>query len=384
MRFASCARFAFLYAGSNEFLNYRHQADIFTIYKQLLNRGFTKENIALYAYDDIATIKYNPFQGQVFHTIDHKINVYPGTDAINVKGADVDDQSFYNAIINLPTTSEDYVFIYYDNHGGPGILGTPDADEIYADKLAKSFSIALKNNLYKQCLFVIEACYSGSVAEVITVPNFASITAANDQESSYAVTYDSEIGAYLSNEFTNHFIDLIDETPSITIGDLYTKLKSLTEESHACYYGDESIQSISISTFIGTPNQLLPKTIKIHSKPVTQREASEQTLLYLSQHSKPKFRAISRLQILRRKIQKQRLELALEMIVKYVDTKNYEQIMKDTKTKITPTYFQVLRIFLNKFGKINPDDYDRLNILKALSASHSKDEIIQGIFSVKF
>ena len=63
---ASCAQYAVLYAGSNGFWNYRHQADIFTIYGQLLNRGFTANNIALYAYDDIATDPGNPFTGKVF------------------------------------------------------------------------------------------------------------------------------------------------------------------------------------------------------------------------------------------------------------------------------------------------------------------------------
>ena len=69
---AFSAQFAILYAGSCTFRNYRHQADIYTIYNQLLARGFTPENIGLYAYDDIATDPRNPFIGQVFHSIDHK------------------------------------------------------------------------------------------------------------------------------------------------------------------------------------------------------------------------------------------------------------------------------------------------------------------------
>lgn len=87
---------AVLYAGSNTFWNYRHQADIFTIYNQLLVRGFTTDNIQLYAFDDIATEPENPFTGQVFHSIDHKINVYQGSDAINVKVIDANPQASNN------------------------------------------------------------------------------------------------------------------------------------------------------------------------------------------------------------------------------------------------------------------------------------------------
>ncbi|KAK8838522.1 hypothetical protein M9Y10_033150 [Tritrichomonas musculus] len=381
--FASCAQYAFLYAGSSYFYNYRHQADIFTIYNQLLARGFTTSNIALYAYDDIATDFDNPFKGQVFHTVDHKTNVYPGSDAINVKKQGVTDQAFYDAITNLPTTNNDYVFIYYDNHGGPGILGTPNGYEINADKLAEAFNTASSSNLYKQCLFLIEACYSGSVAEVFTAPNLATITAANNQESSYAAVYDSEIGTYLSNEFTNYFIAIIDENPSISVGELYETLKKETQQSHVCYYGDESIQSVALSTFIGTPTKFLShKVDKSNLNLVKPHEATIKSLQFFSEHEKAYIRSRARLQLLRLKTQSKKLQIMLDLLVKYVDPKNYEKIMNDTESKITPTYFEVLRVFSKKFGEMNPDDYGRLNVLKALAATHSKAEIIQGIFAV--
>lgn len=381
---ASCAQYAFLYAGSSYFYNYRHQADIFTIYNQLLSRGFTPSNIALYAYDDIAQDFSNPYKGQIFHTIDHKVNVYPGTDAIDVKKQGVTDQAFYDAITNLPTTSNDYVFIYYDNHGGPGILGTPNGYEIEADKVSESFESASKSQLYKQCLFMIEACYSGSVAEVITASNLAIITAANNAESSYAAVYDEELGTYLSNEFTNYFISLIDENPTITVGELFTTLQKETEESHVCFYGDETIQKVPISTFIGTPNKKV-KTNKINKKEmklVKQKEATEKTLKFMSNHEKASVRSRARLHMLKLKAQTEKLEAVLDLLVKYVDPKNYEKIMNDNQTKLTKTYFEVLKVFRERIGEINPDDYGRFNVLKALTASHSKEEIIQGIFAV--
>lgn len=382
--FAFSAQFAVLYAGSNTIYNYRHQADIFTIYNQLLARGFTPKNIGLYAFDDIATDPANPFAGQIFHTIDHKTNVYPGSDAINVSYIDVTPQAFYDAVSKLPTTSDDYVFIYYDNHGGPGVLGTPDLlRDIKAAELAESFTKAADSNLYKQCLFIIEACYSGSVAEVFTAPNLATITAANAHESSYAAVYDEEIGTYLSNEFTNYFISYIDENPSTTVGELYQYLKENTERSHVCFFGDESIQSVSLSTFIGTPNKILTKPVnKAKLDAVKPRDATEKTLKFLSQHSKASIRARARLQLLSLKAQTERLEAVLDMLVKYVDPKNYEKIMNDQESKVTPNYFEILNVFTKRFGAINPDDLGRLSVLCSLAATHSKAEIVQGIFAV--
>lgn len=74
-----------------------------------MNRGFTSQNIAIYAYDDIATIQENPFRGQIFHSLDDKTNVYPGSAAINVKGNDFTSQVFNNAITSSPMICEDYV-----------------------------------------------------------------------------------------------------------------------------------------------------------------------------------------------------------------------------------------------------------------------------------
>lgn len=383
--FAFSAQYVVLYAGSNTYYNYRHQADIFTIYNQLLARGFTKDNIALYAYDDIATDPENPFQEQIFHSIDHKINVYPGSSAINVKGDDVTAQAFYDAISYLPTTNEDYVFIYFDNHGFQGVLGTPDYKYIYADKLAQVFLDASQHNIYKKVLFVIEACYSGSVAQVIAknTPNLAVITAANAKESSYAAIYDSQMGVYLSNEFTNYFIEVIDDIPSMTVGDLYTNLQNHTVQSHVCYFGDESMQDVPLSNFIGIPNKIISsKATNLDTNFVTPKESTTKTLTFLSEHSKPSIRARSRLRLLQMKYQREKLEATIEMLIKYVDKKNYEQIMNDKEFKPTDTYFHVLKVFIDRYGFINPDDFGLLNALVPLSALHKKTEIVEGIFAV--
>lgn len=382
--FVLSSKFAILYAGSSFFFNYRHQADIFTIYNQLLARGFTSSNINLLAYDDIATDPDNIYQGQVFHTLDHKTNVYPGSSAINVKGLDVNPQAFYDAITGVPTTNDDYVFIYYDNHGSYGHLGTPAGEMIYVDDLMKSLNKASESKLYKKLLFIIEACFSGSIGEYLTdaaIPDIAMITAANSDESSYAAVYDEELGTFLSNEFTNIFISAIDERPDMLVGELFDVLEEQTKQSHACFFGDESVQSLPLSAFIGTPNKVTShndmKCLK--AKP---SEATEKTLSFLSKHPKASIRARARLQLLKLRAQTMKLETALDLIVKYVDPANYDKIMNDTKSKVTPEYLKVLRVFMNKIGEINPDDYGKLKVIKALASSHSKDEIIQGIFAV--
>ena len=81
---ANCDKWAVLIAGSKDWWNYRHQADISTIYSTLLDRGFSKDKIITLSYNDIPTCAYNEkYKNQLFHTIEH----------INV--------SFYNKIMKI-------------------------------------------------------------------------------------------------------------------------------------------------------------------------------------------------------------------------------------------------------------------------------------------
>ena len=217
----------------------------------------------------------------------------------------------------------------------------------------------------------------------INVLNLATITASNNAESSYAAVYDSSLGTYLTNEFSNNFIDIIDETPDINVGELYDNLKEQTKQSHVTFYGDESLKSLPISQFIGTPTKSVShKKDKSALQLVKPKDATEKTLTFLSSHEKASIRSRARLQQLRLKAQSEKLEAVLDLLVKYVDEKNYVKIMNDTQSKITPEYFQVLKVFNQKFGKVNPDDYGRLMVLKALAATYSKAKIIQGIYSI--
>lgn len=381
----TCANYAVLYCGSSTIWNYRHQADIYTIYNQLINRGFTASNIVLFAYDDIANEYMNPFKGQVFHLLDHNINVYPGSDACNYRRSSITAQSFYDIISTLPTTSEDYVFIYYINHGGIGFLGTPEnGPNILANELARSFAETSKSNRFKKCLFIIEACYSGSVAQMITAPNIAIITAANESEPSNPVFFDEKVGQYLSNEFTNNFIDFIDQNPSATVGDLYLALQSQTLLSHSMYYGDEDIKSLLLSDFIRKPQKIMFARSKsvYRTEKVSSGEATEKALQFQIQQSTTKTKTMARLQLLKNKGLSERFGIILEMLVKHLDPLNFDQIMNDKDSKLTQTYFDVLPVFMKKIGTINPDDYGRFTVIKALAARHSKDYIIEGINNI--
>ena len=60
-------KWAVLVAGSKTYSNYRHQADVYHAYHSLISKGFDKNYIITFAYDDIANNPSNPFKGKVFN-----------------------------------------------------------------------------------------------------------------------------------------------------------------------------------------------------------------------------------------------------------------------------------------------------------------------------
>ena len=387
--FSSCARHAVLFAGSSTWQNYRHQADIFTMYQQLMRNGYNEKQITLIAYDDIATLPENPLPNQIFHTIDHKENVYPGASKISYRKLDCNAQTLYNVLKSLPTTKEDNVFIFYDNHGSYGTLGLPEevGGSISAYDLNDAMNEMYKLGLYRYMLFGIEACFSGSVGMLLDAPNLAVITASLPNESSWSNGYDESLGTYLTNVFADSWLSNVDNNPQQTLYELFQDItEDLLTWSTPCWFGDESMKSLKITEFITSKNSVpISNKRKVFSKDdvVSQREASERTLRYLStHHKKPSVRAKARLTMLARQIKTAKLEEALDKLVRMIDESNYDNMMNDKDAIVTREYLEILDAFFKQLPRIDPDDYSRFSVLKALAASYPKTTILKAILTL--
>jgi legumain len=380
---SAASPYVILYAGSNTWSNYRHQADIYTFYTILTQQnGLDPSQIVLAAYDDLATSTQNPYSGKIFHATDHKVNVFPGSAAINYRQKTVTADLFYQLASTLPTTSEDYVFVYYDDHGDDNILGVPDGngDYIYGDKLAAAFKTSASAGVYKALLFGVEACYAGTTGEQLPTTNFATLTASNAEESSYAAVYDSQLSTYLSNEFTNYWLAELTNSPTETVGELFDNVKALTQESHATWYGDQSLRALPISLFVGSPKgNLLKYTVPEGIRKVSPKVAAEEALAAMSESRKPEVRARARIAKLDAEYLTQRLEIVLDEIVRAVDIKNYLRVQKPIPGKTPESFYEVQRHFLAKFGRYNLNDAGRMVVLKNLCRTHTASEIIAAI-----
>ncbi|KAH6756326.1 hypothetical protein C2S51_038912 [Perilla frutescens var. frutescens] len=143
-------RWAVLFAGSSGYWNYRHQADVCHAYQILKRGGLKDENIIVFMYDDIAYNAENPRPGVIINS-PHGDDVYKGVPKDYVGNA-VTAQNLYAVILGDKTAVKggsgkvvdsgpnDHIFIYYTDHGGPGILAC-ESGSIFEGLLPEGLNI---------------------------------------------------------------------------------------------------------------------------------------------------------------------------------------------------------------------------------------------------
>ncbi|PKI34714.1 hypothetical protein CRG98_044892 [Punica granatum] len=148
-------------------------------------------------YDDIAFNEENPRPGVIINS-PNGADVYEGVPK-DYTGEDVTVNNFFAAILGNKTAltggsgkvvdsgPNDHIFIYYTDHGGPGMLGMPTSPYLYADDLIDVLKQKHASGTYKSLVFYLEACESGSIFEGLLPEglNIYATTAANAEESSW-------------------------------------------------------------------------------------------------------------------------------------------------------------------------------------------------------
>ncbi len=244
-----------LVASSKGWSNYRHQADLLALYQLLKQNGLSDEDIILITEDDIATHQRNTERGKI-KTSEGGDNVY-----INVANdyllADINKIDIFNILQGVKTertpivieaTNQTDILFYFIDHGIPeGLLVEGERDElISAEEFYTHIKSFTEKATYRKLLICIEACYSGSIGELL---NFQApvmcITASNNSESSMAINYSNTLNTWLSNNFSNQFVNELVLNPNITISDLYVNLNKKVNGSHVCIFNEENFENIS-------------------------------------------------------------------------------------------------------------------------------------------
>jgi legumain len=237
----------------------------------MLKNGIPRNQIIHLAFDDVAGNTQNPFPGKLYNKPDPNgsgRNVYSSKE-IDYKGKNATASNFYKVLLGdtsapgpvLKSNKNSRVFVYYADHGGRGVVCAPYGGDIYADKLNSTLKQAHSKGMFKEMVFYMEACESGSMFPNITSSDkIYAVTAANATESSYAAYCGSSakvngklIGSCLGDLFSVSWMEDTEahNANTETLSTQFSTVKSKTSASHVQQFGDTSFKSEPIGDFEG-------------------------------------------------------------------------------------------------------------------------------------
>jgi len=286
---------AVLVAGSNEYYNYRHQADVCHAYQILLRNGVAPEHIIVFMYDDIAYNSENPTPGVIINR-PNGTNVYPGV-KIDYKGEDVKPDVFLKVLLGdekgvagigtgrvLKSRAKDHVFINFVDHGAPGIIAFP-SEELHARELISTLKKMHNAKQYAKLVFYLEACESGSMFKKLLPAhwNIFATTAANDKESSYACYMDDYRNTFLGDVYSVMWMENSDQVDleKETLQRQFVIVRNETNTSHVQEFGDKTLRQLPVADFLGEQEAQEKVQLEKHDlNPVPSHEA----VLHLLRH----------------------------------------------------------------------------------------------------
>ncbi|XP_075048378.1 legumain [Mixophyes fleayi] len=269
-----------LVAGSSGWYNYRHQADVCHSYQIVKKNGIPDEQIVVMMVDDIANNSENPTKGIIINRPNGS-DVYAGV-LKDYTGEDVTPENFLAVLRGdakavkgkgsgkvIQSGPNDHVFVYFTDHGAPGILAFPNNDLSVQD-LNKTIQYMYDNKKYKKMVLYIEACESGSM--MTNLPNNINVyatTAANPDESSYACYYDAERDTYLGDLYSVSWMEDSDmeDLAKETLHKQFVLVKKHTNTSHVMQYGNRTISQMKVRQFQGSGKKVAPR---LNLEPVKQ------------------------------------------------------------------------------------------------------------------
>ncbi len=246
---------------SRDWANYRHQADALTMYQYVKEQGVPDDHIILLVYDDIPFDSRNKQPGKVFHTPNEmEVRAEAEPDYI---GDAVHKQMIEDVLLGtgeytnnplLQSQENATVLLYLSSHGAAGgdLLVGKGAERISPEDLSSIIEKMAEKKKFKRMLVVLESCFSGATAGKVNTDNVILLTAASSNETSKSAIYDSYLATWLSDEFTDQLISILQAAdPRMPLHDLYRELYRNVRSSHPSLVRGNSSLNIPAKVFFG-------------------------------------------------------------------------------------------------------------------------------------
>lgn len=279
---------AVLVSTSRFWFNYRHMANVLSMYRTVKRLGIPDSQIILMLSDDVACNPRNLFPGSVFNNADRALDLYGESIEVDYKGYEVTVENFIRLLTDrwgpeqprskrLLTDENSNIFIYMTGHGGNEFLKFQDAEEISSWDIADAFEQMHEKKRYNEIFFMIDTCQANTMYSKFYSPNILAVGSSELDESSYSHHSDVEIGVAVIDRFTYYnleFMENIEKNSTKTMQDLFDSYTVETIHSQAGIRTDllkRDPKDILISDFFGNVQTVLS-------------EPTEDDILYLLNH----------------------------------------------------------------------------------------------------
>ena len=245
-------QYAVLVQGSEGKSNYRHQADVLSVYQALRSGGFPDDHIILIIDRDMASFEKNPQPGTV-RNIPGGPDLLSGTDGLPKAEVDYDNRdlsaldiadilagrSSSRLPVVLPQDAGHNVLFYWSGHGHSQEHGDcnefvwrdTNAGEGFTADLLKLTAQQMK---YRKLLIAAEPCYGECVIRAIEgLPGVLAMSGASADEQSWADHWNNETRIWMCDRFTLNLVECLTKAPDTSFRDLFFYCAQHTLGSHA-------------------------------------------------------------------------------------------------------------------------------------------------------
>lgn len=206
---------------SRFWFNYRHVANVLSIYRSVKRLGIPDSNIILMVADDMACNPRNPRPATVFNNENENIDVYGDDVEVDYRGYEVTVENFVRLLTgrlpeNTPrskrllTDAGSNILIYMTGHGGDGFLKFQDSEEITNIELADAFEQMWSKRRYHEIFFMIDTCQAASMYQQFYSPNILAVASSLVGEDSLSHHIDTSIGVYIIDRYTYHALEFLE------------------------------------------------------------------------------------------------------------------------------------------------------------------------------
>lgn len=246
---ALTAQYAVLVQGSNGWNNYRHQADVLSVYQMLKTKGFDDDHIILIIDKALASDAMNPEPG-IIRAEDGGNDLLAGC-SMDYDNANISPSDISNILLGvktdktpvvLPKDAGQNVLLFWSGHGhnhannGANELAWRNADVgrgMTADLLRQTISLMHQQGHYRKMFVLTEPCFSEAViTPLVGIPGVLAMSSAGTFEQSFADNWSTELGVWRCDRFSRNLVTHLTASPTTTYRDLYLFCAQRTLGSH--------------------------------------------------------------------------------------------------------------------------------------------------------